>query len=105
MPYKYPCGAMERVIARSVKLGQGNTFAAPRVIGITSPIPDKLDDAALERMLFAPASYNPPSKPLLKWKHVHAELRRGLTPGRNIAPIIPAVMRNSSSESAAASFA
>ncbi len=47
------------------------------MIGITWPVPDELDDAALERKLFAPAGYNPPqSKPLPDWAHVHAELRR-----------------------------
>ena len=37
-----------------------------------------MDDASLERRLFAPAGYNPPpSKPLPDWGgHVHAELRR-----------------------------
>jgi hypothetical protein len=35
------------------------------VIGVTWPVPDEIDDATLERKLFAPASYNPPqSKPL-----------------------------------------
>jgi transposase len=47
------------------------------VIGITWPVPEELDDAALERKLFAPAGYNPPrSKPLPEWGHIHAELRR-----------------------------
>ena len=47
------------------------------VIGITWPIPEELDDTALERKLFAPAGYNPPrSKPLPEWGHIHAELRR-----------------------------
>jgi transposase len=40
-------------------------------------VPEELDDAALERKLFAPAGYNPPrSKPLPEWGHIHAELRR-----------------------------
>src|SRR4029077_5050837 len=47
------------------------------VIGITWPIPEELDDTALERKLFAPAGYNPArSKPLPEGAHIHAELRR-----------------------------
>ena len=77
---KYACGASDRVISRS--LGIGRTAIAEyvrraAVIGITWPIPEEIDDTALERRLFAPAGYNPPrSKPLPDWGHVHAELRR-----------------------------
>jgi transposase len=77
---KYACGASDRVICRS--LGIGRTAIAEyvrraAVIGITWPIPEEIDDTALERKLFAPAGYNPPrSKPLPDWGHVHAELRR-----------------------------
>ena len=77
---KYACGASDRVISRS--LGIGRTAIAEyvrraAVIGITWPIPEEIDDTALERKLFAPAGYNPPrSKPLPDWGHVHAELRR-----------------------------
>ena len=47
------------------------------VVGITWPIPAELDDAALERTLFAPAGYNPPlSRPVPDWGYVHGELRR-----------------------------
>jgi transposase len=68
------------VIARSVGIGRtavAEYIRRAAVIGITWPIPDGLDDAALERKLFAPAGYNPPrSKPLPEWGHIHAELRR-----------------------------
>lgn len=77
---RYACGASERVIAQSLGLGRtavGEYIRRAAVIGITWPIPAELDDAALERKLFAPAGYNPPrSKPLPDWAHVHAELRR-----------------------------
>jgi hypothetical protein len=77
---KYACGASERVIARSVGIGRtaiGEYIRRAAVIGITWPVPEELDDAALERKLFAPAGYNPPrSKPLPDWGHIHAELRR-----------------------------
>ena len=77
---RYACGASERVIAVSLGIGRtavGEYIRRAAVIGITWPVPDELDDAALERKLFAPAGYNPPrSKPLPDWAHVHAELRR-----------------------------
>jgi transposase len=77
---KYGCGASARVIAQSVGIGRSAVAEYIRraaVIGITWPIPAELDDAALERKLFAPAGYNPPrSKPLPDFGYVHAELRR-----------------------------
>ena len=77
---KYACGASERVIAQSLGIGRtavGEYIRRAAVIGITWPVPGELDDAALERKLFAPAGYNPPrSRPLPDWAYVHAELRR-----------------------------
>jgi len=77
---RYACGASERVIAQSLGIGRtavGEYIRRAAVIGITWPVPEELDDAALERKLFAPAGYNPPrSKPLPDWAYVHAELRR-----------------------------
>jgi DNA replication protein DnaC len=77
---KYACGASDRVISRSVGIGRTAIVEYVRraaVIGISWPIPEELDDTALERKLFAPAGYNPPrSKPLPDWGYVHAELRR-----------------------------
>ena len=77
---KYACGASDRVISRSVGIGRtaiAEYIRRAAVIGITWPIPEEIDDTALERRLFAPAGYNPPrSKPLPDWGHVHAELRR-----------------------------
>jgi transposase len=76
----YACGVSKRVIAQSLGIGRtavGEYIRRAAVIGITWPVPAELDDAALERKLFAPAGYNPPrSKPLPDWTHVHAELRR-----------------------------
>jgi len=55
----------------------GEYIRRAAVIGITWPVPGELDDAALERRLFAPAGYNPlRSKPLPNWAHVHMKLRR-----------------------------
>jgi hypothetical protein len=72
---KYACGASDRVISRSVGIGRTAIAEYVRraaVIGISWPIPEEIDDTALERKLFAPAGYNPPrSKPLPDWGHDH----------------------------------
>jgi DNA-binding transcriptional regulator LsrR (DeoR family) len=49
---KYACGASDRVISRSVGIGRTAIAEYVRraaVIGITWPIPEELDDTALER--------------------------------------------------------
>lgn len=54
---KYACGASDRVIARSVGIGRTAIAEYVRraaVIGISWPIPEEIDDTALERKLFAP---------------------------------------------------
>ena len=59
---KYACGASERVIARSVRIARtaiGKNIRGAAVVGITWPLPEELDDAALECKLFALAGYNP----------------------------------------------
>jgi len=52
-----------------------------KVVGITWPIPPEVNDAALERLLFAPAGFHEGStKRLPDWTKVHEELkRRGVT--------------------------
>nr|MDA8251400.1 IS21 family transposase [Rhodospirillales bacterium] len=77
---RHASGASVRMIARSV--GVGHTTVAEylrraAVLGITWPVPAALDDAALERRLFAPAGFHPvPPRAMPDWNHVHAELRR-----------------------------
>ncbi len=46
------------------------------VVGITWPVPDGLDNAALERRLFSPPFVVEPSRPQPDWPRLHAELRR-----------------------------
>ena len=46
------------------------------VVGITWPVPDELDDAALEHRLFSPPFAAEPSQPQPDWPRLHAELRR-----------------------------
>ena len=76
---KHACGASERQIATSVGIGRtavGEYLRRAAVIGITWPVPDEIDDAELERRMFAPAGFNPPGQPLPDWTYIHAELRR-----------------------------
>ena len=77
---KYACGASVRTIARSVGIGRTTVAEYLRrtsVIGITWPVPAEIDDAELERRLFAPAGLNKaPARAMPDWQHVHAELRR-----------------------------
>jgi len=79
---KYACRVSERVIARSLGVGRtaiGEYIRRAAVVGITWPIPVELDDTALERKLFAPAGYNPPSsKPLPDWNRIHAARNRAI---------------------------
>jgi transposase len=47
------------------------------IIGISWPMPEELDDAALERRLFMPPTFDEkPARPLPDWSHVHQELKR-----------------------------
>jgi transposase len=77
---KYGCGASVRTIARSSGIGHTTVAEYLRrtsVIGITWPVPAEIDDAELERRLFAPAGLNKPSARIMPdWTRVHAELRR-----------------------------
>ena len=44
--------------------------------GISWPIPDHLDDQAIEDLLFVKHGEERPSRPLPDWPYIHAELRR-----------------------------
>lgn len=77
---KHACGVSERVIARSLGVSRSTVAEYVRraaVIGLAWPIPDDLDDAALERRLFAPPGFHAgPTQPLPDWSRLHTELRR-----------------------------
>ncbi len=52
-------------------------LARARAAGLDWPLPDDLDDAALEARLFSSAALPPgPARPLPDWADVHRELRR-----------------------------
>jgi transposase len=77
---KHACGVSERVIARSLGVSRSTVAEYLRraaVIGLAWPIPDDLDEAALERRLFTPPGFHAgPMQPLPDWSRLHTELRR-----------------------------
>jgi transposase len=56
----------------------GDHLARARLAGLSWPLPDDMDDAALEARLFVPAAARPPTelRPMPDWPTVHTELRR-----------------------------
>ena len=70
----------QRVIGRSLRLSQGSVsdyLSRARRAGLSWPLPDTLDDARLEALLFPP----PPDvardqRPIPDWAAVHRDLRR-----------------------------
>jgi transposase len=47
-----------------------------KVAGVTWPLPEGMDDAALERALFPPTAPSTTARPLPDWAYVHTELRK-----------------------------
>jgi transposase len=47
-----------------------------RRAGLSWPLPDGLDDAALERQLYPPSPSQKVQRPLPDWPFVHRELKR-----------------------------
>jgi len=76
---KYVCGHSDHQIAAMVGVSRYTVAEYLRragVVGITWPVPDGLDDAALERKLFSPPFAAEPSRPQPDSPRLHAELRR-----------------------------
>src|ERR1700751_4890037 len=70
----------QRAVARSLGLSQGAVsgyLSRARAAGITWPLPEDLDDARLEALLFPPSCRTPTDqRPMPDWAWVHHELRR-----------------------------
>jgi transposase len=70
----------QRVIGRSLRLSQGAVseyLSRARRADLSWPLPDELDDARLEALLFPPAPNVPTEqRPVPDWAVVHSELRR-----------------------------
>ena len=77
---KHAAGFSERGIAASLGISRTTVAEYLRraaVVGITWPVPDELDDAALERRLFSPPfAVQESPRPQPDWARLHAELRR-----------------------------
>src|SRR5215213_10727197 len=70
----------QRVIANSLRLSQASIsdyLSRARRAGLTWPLPDALDDAGLEALLFPPLPDVPShQRPVPDWATVHRDLRR-----------------------------
>ena len=77
---KFESGLSERVIARSLSLSNGSVnsyLQRARMAGLGWPLPEGLDDAALELSLFPPAPADAAQvRPAPDWTLVDKELRR-----------------------------
>ena len=77
---KWACGLSDRQIARGLRISRPTVTHYVRRLkaaGLSWPLPEDVDDAALERKLFANADPTPASeRPLPDWSRVHQELKR-----------------------------
>ncbi len=77
---KWACGLSDRKIAHSLRVSRPTVAEYVRraqAAGLSWPLPDTLDDTALERQLFATATHTPIAKrPTPDWTIVHQELKR-----------------------------
>jgi len=78
---KFESGLSERVIARSMSLSNGSVnsyLQRARMAGLGWPLPDDLDDGALERLLFPPAATAEAARarPRPGWAAVDKDMRR-----------------------------
>jgi transposase len=76
----YAAKLPQRAVARSLGLSQGAVsgyLSRARAAGISWPLPEDLDDARLEALLFPPPCGTPADqRPMPDWAWVHRELRR-----------------------------
>ena len=78
---KFERGLSERVIARSMSLSNGSVnsyLQRARMAGLRWPLPDDLDEGALERLLFPPAATaeTARARPRPGWADVDKDMRR-----------------------------
>jgi transposase len=75
----FECGLSGRAIARSINASPstvGDYLRRARVAGLTWPLPEGMDDAKLEALLFPAPQAEPAARPLPNWAEVHRELKR-----------------------------
>ena len=77
---KWACGLSDRKIAHSLRVSRPTVAEYVRraqAAGLSWPLPDTLDETALERRLFATATKTPVARrPTPDWVTVHRELKR-----------------------------
>lgn len=77
---KWACGLSDRKIAQSLRVSRPTIAEYVRraqAAGLSWPLPDALDETALERRLFATAAKTPVARrPTPDWATVHQELKR-----------------------------
>jgi transposase len=76
---KYVCGHSGHQIAAMIGVSRYTVAEYLRraaVVGITWPVPEALDDMALERKLFTPPFTSEAVRPQPDWPRMHAELRK-----------------------------
>lgn len=68
-----------RKIERSLSISHATAasyIAKAKVAGLSWPLPDSLDDGALEQLFFRKPAASAASRPLPDWEYVHRELRK-----------------------------
>ena len=82
---KYECGQSDRKIAKSCKVSRSSVaeyIRRAKVAGLTWPLSEDIDDAALEKKLFSGCRKVSKGRPVSNWADVHRELKRkGVTLG------------------------
>jgi len=76
---KHTLGMSLRQISEATGVGKtvtGEYVRRARVIGITWPVPDVIDDAELERRLFPVPCEESPPRAVIYWRKVHEEMKR-----------------------------
>src|SRR5574340_866242 len=82
---RWEAGLSQREIGVSCRLGRSTVrdyLLRAEAAGLSWPLPEELDEEALERMLFPPPPDSPRHRPLPEWAALHRDLRRkGVTLG------------------------
>ena len=76
---KHTLGMSLRQISEATGVGKtvvGEYVRRAGVIGITWPVPEEIDDAGLERRLFAIPCETGPPRAAIDWRKVHEEMKR-----------------------------
>src|SRR4030081_3706517 len=76
---KHTLGMSYGQISEATGVGKtvvGEYVRRARVIGITWPVPEAIDDADLERRLFPVPSEVSPPRAVIDWRKVHEEMKR-----------------------------